>query len=116
VTLSLPFATPSQNTYQRWHFRKQASYLAQVQMVIRSELNRQGLYGQQTTARKASVVIRRYSSGSLDYGNLVGGCKPLLDALRYEGLIHDDSVRWLDDRYEQHEAKRGEARTEVEIT
>jgi hypothetical protein len=115
VILALPFATPSQNTYQRWHFHQQRKYLETCKLVVRAELNRVGLYGATPPDHKVTLTIRRYSSGRLDRGNFIGGCKPLLDALRHEGVIHDDSETWLEDRYEQHEAKRGEARTEVEI-
>lgn len=115
-TLSLPFATPSQNTWQRWHFHRQRKFLADCRLVVRSELNRVGLFGSTPPGGRVSITVRRYSAGRLDRGNFIGGCKALLDALRHEGVIHDDSEQWLEDKYEQHEARRGEARTEVEIT
>lgn len=34
--------------------------------------------------------------------NLVGGCKPLVDALVRCGLAWDDAPRWLDVAYRQH--------------
>lgn len=44
-------------------------------------------------SRTAGITVRitRYGSKLLDPDNLCGGVKPLLDAIRYEGLIPDDS-------------------------
>lgn len=44
------------------------------------------------------VRSRRYL---LDRGNFIGGCKPLLDAARLQGLIVDDTEALLDDHYVQ---------------
>ena len=111
LTIYIPEATPSQNTYQRWHWRTRMKHLDALRLYVRSTMG-----AQRRRAQKKHVTIRRYSSGKLDRGNFIGGCKALLDALRHEGVIYDDTEEWLEDRYEQHPAKRGEARTEVEIT
>ncbi len=65
--------------------------------------------------RKRKVTFTRHSSGTLDYGNMVGGMKPLLDALVLEGFLFDDSPAWLDDTYEQAKCRRGEGFVEIEI-
>lgn len=44
------------------------------------------------------AVSRRHL---LDRGNLIGGCKPLLDAAIHQGLIVDDKEEYLDDEYRQ---------------
>ena len=36
------------------------------------------------------VCLTRYSTGRLDQDNLYGGVKPLVDALRYAGIIGND--------------------------
>jgi hypothetical protein len=36
-----------------------------------------------------------------DFGNLVGGLKPIVDAMVDVGLLVDDSPRWLNDHYHQ---------------
>jgi hypothetical protein len=108
-------ATPSQNTYQRAHWAQQARLLDETRWLIRSQLRAAGVWFVDLPERRVTVTIRRYSPGRLDRGNFIGGCKALLDALRHEGVIVDDSEAWLDDHYEQHECKRGESRTEVEI-
>lgn len=115
ITITLPFATPSQNTYQRWHFRKQAKHLDLCRQWIRVGLNNAGAFGAKNTDRRVRVTVQRHSAGELDRGNLIGGCKALIDALRYEGLLVDDKQAWLDDVYEQVPAKRSEGRTVVVI-
>lgn len=36
-----------------------------------------------------------------DYGNLVGGAKPAIDAMVIAGLLVDDSPKWSDQAYHQ---------------
>jgi hypothetical protein len=48
-----------------------------------------------------------------DRGNLIGGMKPILDAIKLEGLIVDDSPEWLVDFYSQ---RRDELRSGLVIT
>lgn len=116
-TLTLPFkCAPSQNTLQRMHFRVSAKLKDTIQFVLRERLTQAGLFNLQRPTMQVSLVIRRYSTGKLDRGNFIGGCKLLLDALRDEGVIRDDNEAYLDDRYEQHECERGETRVEVEVT
>lgn len=50
------------------------------------------------------VTITRFFSGRkrlMDQINFASGCKPLLDAMVIEGLIVDDSVKWVEDIYKQ---------------
>lgn len=115
IKITLPTATPSQNTYQRWHWSRQARYKESTQMIIRARLAEQGVFCRERPQHKTLVVITRYSSGRLDRGNFIGGCKPVLDALRDELVIHDDSEQWLEDQYVQLPTRRGGARTEIVI-
>lgn len=46
-------------------------------------------------------VVDKVQKKLKDYGNLVGGCKPLLDALKTSGFIVDDSEKWIKDTYKQ---------------
>lgn len=114
-TLSLPFATPSQNTYQRWHWGRQAKFKATCQILLRVRLNELGLFGNPRPDCRVKIMIARHSSKRLDRGNFIGGCKPLLDALRDECVIRDDDERWLDDDYEQVNAARGKQRTVIDV-
>ena len=55
--------------------------------------------------KKCSILVISYRKRLLDYDNLVGGCKQLVDAMIEECLIHDDSPDFLDIKYEQYKAK-----------
>lgn len=61
------------------------------------------------------IVFTRYSAGELDYGNLVGGAKPLVDALVKEGVLYDDKPRWLDEDYRQQPTPKGRGRIVIEV-
>lgn len=55
-------------------------------------------------ARRRRVVITRHFSGQgkrRDRGNLIGGCKPLLDAMILAALIVDDRESDVEDHYKQ---------------
>lgn len=55
------------------------------------------------TDRRRLEITRfiRNTNYRLDRGNLVGGCKPVLDAAVHAGLLIDDREEHLDDHYEQ---------------
>jgi hypothetical protein len=61
------------------------------------------------------VTITRYGSKLLDIDNGAGGCKPLLDAIRYEALIPDDDPGTIDFVFRQQKVKKDQRRTEVVI-
>lgn len=115
VTITLDFATPSQNTFQRWHWGRQSKFKDSVQMIIRAKLLELGIVTRGRPSHRTRLTIRRFSSGKLDRGNFIGGCKPILDALRDEHVIRDDNEAWLEDLYQQHNAPVGQPRTEIEI-
>jgi hypothetical protein len=160
VTIRLPFATPSQNTYGHWHHLRQARFRERCTDVIHKRLLEMGdplvrwptkldrktaklLKGRcrvdgcpqpsvQTDERRLEwcllhlqtrlqparrqVVIRRFSAGELDEGNLIGGCKAVVDALVHVGVLYDDRPAWLVAAYEQHKAGRGEGCSELVIS
>jgi len=51
----------------------------------------------------------------LDYGNLVGGAKPIPDCLIRLGYLKDDAPKWFECEYLQEKCKRDEARTVIEL-
>ena len=111
MTIELPFATPSQNIYQRWHWGRQHKFRDDCVRILLWFL----VGKPRQVDKRRRVTVRRYSCGRLDRGNFVGGCKPLIDALVHIGALRDDTEQWLDDRYEQHNAPRGQQRTVIEI-
>jgi len=114
-TISLPFATPSQNAWDRYHWGRKAKWMKIASEWLMVRLAELGVSREANVDRKMRVVIRRYSFGRLDYANLVGGCKGLVDCLRYAGVLVDDNPAWLEDVYEQAPAPRGEGHTEIEV-
>lgn len=60
-------------------------------------------------AKRRVLIVRQYGKRkrAYDYGNLVGGCKPLLDCLKEHSLILDDSPKQLADYYLQERSPDG---------
>lgn len=61
------------------------------------------------------LTITRYGAKLLDIDNGVGGCKPLIDALRYEGLIPEDDPGTIELIFRQRKVPKDERRTEIII-
>lgn len=61
------------------------------------------------------LTITRYGAKLLDIDNGVGGCKPLIDALRYEGLISEDDPGTIELIFRQRKVPKDERRTEILI-
>lgn len=63
------------------------------------------------------IVLRitRRSPRLLDADNFAGGCKPVIDQVRYAGLIPDDSPEKVEIRFTQEKCKKGEEGTLIEI-
>lgn len=157
IRLEFPFATPSSNQWQKWHFGKRRKWCDVVTEVVVVDLynrkiptpysarpvvaahrraacavqdcagvpltgpDERKVYwcGEHTQGRprylKSAVTITRHSAGELDYDRFVGGAVGLVDVLASVGLVVDDCRRWIDVKYVQSDAKRGEGRTVVEI-
>jgi Holliday junction resolvase RusA-like endonuclease len=66
--------------------------------------------------RKVRVKITLFHSGKYDPDNLIGACKPVLDALKNIHYIRDDSDQWLDFALpEQFYSSRGSVQTTIDI-
>lgn len=64
-----------------------------------------------------TLAITRYSTKTLDVDNLAGGCKPLIDQIRYAHLIPDDNPESVEITFTQVKVRtQAEQRTEVRIT
>ena len=64
-----------------------------------------------------TLSITRYSTKTLDVDNLAGGCKPLIDQIRYSKLIPDDNPESVEITFNQVKVKtQKEQRTEIRIT
>jgi len=64
-----------------------------------------------------TLAITRFSTKTLDVDNLAGGCKPLIDQIRYAKLIPDDNPESVNITFSQVKVRtQTEQRTEVTIT
>ena len=64
-----------------------------------------------------TLAITRYSTKTLDVDNLAGGCKPLIDQIRYAKLIPDDNPESVEITFTQVKVRtQADQRTEVTIT
>ena len=64
---------------------------------------------------RIKVTITRRGPKLLDVDNLAGGCKPLIDALRYEGVIPNDDPGTIELAFRQFKTRRDDQGTEVLI-
>lgn len=65
---------------------------------------------------RSFVRIARYSCRPLDIDNFAGGCKPIIDQLRYAGIIRDDNPEAIQVEFLQFKvAHKAQERTEIEI-
>lgn len=114
-TIRLDLDTPTQNHVAKNAGRMRFQYKRMrdaMQALIRKARQKQRI---PKAKRKRRVrIVRHYGGHSQerDYGNLVGGCKMLVDCLVREGLLVDDAPACVDDFYEQ---RRIAEKTCVEI-
>ena len=72
--------------------------------------------GKEDSKKRSFVRITRFSCRPLDCDNYAGGCKPLIDQLRYAKLIKDDDPESVQIEFIQVKVPhKTEERTEIEI-
>jgi hypothetical protein len=109
VLIIIPRKVPSQNNTQYRHWRAYTK-----ERDIWFTLLRAQLPPRNPPTVRMKLTIRSYRAKHLDYGNLVGGAKPIPDGLVRLGYIKDDSPTWLDSAYHQEIVPKSEERTEIE--
>jgi Holliday junction resolvase RusA-like endonuclease len=68
------------------------------------------------SSKRTHLRITRFSCRPLDCDNYAGGCKPIIDQLRYAKLIRDDDPESVQIEFIQVKvSKKTEERTEIEI-
>jgi hypothetical protein len=100
ITYDISRRTPTLNDWNgapRWKYPSiRETWLAEIRW---AEFNRRKCIltaPGPTRARMVVTVTRILRKGDrlYDDDNARGGCKPILDALRKAGVIHNDSPRW----------------------
>jgi len=103
--------TPSANVFKRMHWAK-----VRIQRSIWAEEFLLCLRKRITLKPPVKIKITSYRSRLLDFDNLVGGTKLLVDGLRDAGVIEDDSPKKLIwELPEQFIVPKDERRTVIEL-
>lgn len=114
ITLSVPKASPSMNTFngRHWrHYREQKKLWEKYVWVAKADA---GVFGMPMLER-AKVRFERYGVKLLDEDNLTGGCKMILDSLKALGLIEDDSPGHVTLTVVQKQTTKDKIRTVIHI-
>ena len=100
VVFEIPERTPSMNLFTgRGHWSRYAKTAKRYKEMVWALTSRAP-----KATGKRFVRITRRSTRTLDDDNLRGGCKMLLDALKAQGLIIDDSPAWISVDYVQEKS------------
>lgn len=71
--------------------------------------------GKEKGQERITLRIVRKATRLLDADNFAGGCKPLIDQVRYAGLIPDDSPDKVEIVFTQEKVKKGQEGMLIEI-
>ena len=112
LRIEIPMPTPSLNVLQRMHHQAIKRLRDQYTTIFRA---RATSVTRAKPGQFRKVWIERRGKRELDYDNLVGGCKPLVDALERSGLIWRDSARFVEIKYSQAQASAKKACTLVVV-
>lgn len=119
--LVLPVILPSLNKQLRSHWAVRKRLKDNAAWHLRAVMGRKSI---EHRDRFANVRITVYSNAPklaggrarmLDTDNLIGGQKPLVDAMKQAGLLKDDSPKWAAIEYVECRDKVESVRTEIEI-
>ena len=109
MKLELPFATPSNNAVMRMHHRERTKQHEACTWQIKA-------LGRFPRYERCHVTVTRYGSRLLDFDNMGGGLKFLMDALVKNGILADDSPKCVQSlELWQEKCKRVDEKTVVEI-
>ena len=98
--IELPIKVKSRNVLDREHWAVKRRAKQEWGLFIRNQMRLRKI--KKAECKKYKICILSYRKKKLDYDNLVGGCKGLIDALIDEEFIFDDSPDYIDLHVEQH--------------
>tara|TARA_Y100001963_G_scaffold159563_1_gene263782 strand:- start:2581 stop:2946 length:366 start_codon:yes stop_codon:yes gene_type:complete len=84
----------SRNVLDKLHWAAKSRLRDEYIALIKSEMVRKKI----PKAKESSyytLEIVSWRKRLLDYDNLVGGCKQLIDAMKHAGFIYDDSPQYI---------------------
>lgn len=112
LRIEIPLPTPSLNVLLRMHPQAKKRLRDQYATIFKA---RATSLTRAKPGQYRKVWVERRGKRLLDHDNLVGGCKPLIDALERAGLIWRDSPRYLTVNYSQIKASAKSACTLVVV-
>lgn len=97
--LVLPIRVKSRNVLDREHWAVKMRDKKEYALLIRNQMRLNKI--PEAKQKKYSIAIISFRKKRLDYDNLVGGCKHLIDALIEENFIYDDSPDYIELKVDQ---------------
>lgn len=111
MRLEIPFATPSNNVVMRMHHRERSAEHERYQWIVCAANNLNMDYFE-----RCVITVARYGARPLDWDNMGGGLKFLLDALVKNKIIKDDNPKCVIElNLRQIKSKRKDEKTVVII-
>lgn len=108
MMIEIPKRIESQNVYNKWHWSKRAGNGKRSEKMS-WYWNILSACGRRARKPYLKAYILSFRKGRLlDEANLIGGAKPLVDALVDAGLLKDDDVESCKIHYYQHKKVRDE--------
>ena len=99
----LPITIKSRNVLDRLHWAAKRRLKQEYALLIRNQMKLKKHYSDLIkNPTFFTLEIVSFRKRYLDFDNLVGGCKQLIDAMIEEQFIWDDSPKYLDLRVTQH--------------
>jgi hypothetical protein len=111
MKLDIPDVPPSLNRTLRMHWAKKQDIKNSWILLIRQQLN--GAYLKPIVKMRCKITLCH--ARAYDKDNLYGSVKPLVDALRFNRLIMDDTAKYLDLTVEQSQCAHKERHTVIEL-
>ena len=103
--ITLPIKIKSLNEIYKLHWSQKSRLRKEYALLIRNQMRKNKIQ-EILKPQTASLHILSFRKRKIDYDNLVGGCKHLVDALCDENFLWDDSPKFICKfRVEQIKAK-----------
>lgn len=117
LAITVNIATPTPNTWVRSHWSKYQKIKQQwFDLIWEATIHHYGRGKFGPPVQNASLTIERRGLKKLDYDNLVGGLKPVIDALTKLGYLEDDTNDVIETLSAKQQIVRSHAEVGTEIT
>ena len=101
-TFRLAYRSKSRNEIDKYHWAQKRLLKKQYAILVRNQMKLKNI---KKTSKYQKLLITCNRKRRLDYDNLVGGLKQLIDALVCEGFIFDDDPTHVEMHITQQKSK-----------